>query len=91
VIKTLDAQTGQFLLGCNCPVSRFLPGWAKDLSAPHVSMVAVYLKFWDSVLRPTNAGETWEFVVKRKEGTLLIGFVITNLLRVVYSLKTSGN
>jgi hypothetical protein len=34
VIKTLEAQVGQFLLGCKCPVSRFLPGRAKDLSAP---------------------------------------------------------
>jgi hypothetical protein len=33
VIKTLEAQVGQFLLGCKCPVSRFLPGRAKDLSA----------------------------------------------------------
>jgi hypothetical protein len=34
VIKTLEAQVGQFLLGCKCLVSRFLPGLAKDLSAP---------------------------------------------------------
>jgi hypothetical protein len=34
VIKTWEAQVGQFLLGCKCPVSRFLPGRAKDLSAP---------------------------------------------------------
>jgi hypothetical protein len=34
VIKTLEAQTGQFLLGCKCPVSHFLPGRAKDLSGP---------------------------------------------------------
>jgi hypothetical protein len=34
VIQTLEAQVGQFLLGCKCPVSRFLPGLAKDLSAP---------------------------------------------------------
>jgi hypothetical protein len=34
VIKTLETQLGQFLLGCKCPVSRFLPGRAKDLSAP---------------------------------------------------------
>jgi hypothetical protein len=34
VIKTLEAQVGQFLLGCKRPVSRFLPGRAKDLSAP---------------------------------------------------------
>jgi hypothetical protein len=34
VIKTLEAQVGQFLLGCKCPVSRFLPDQAKDLSAP---------------------------------------------------------
>jgi hypothetical protein len=34
VIKTLKTQVGQFLLGCKCPVSRFLPGRAKDLSAP---------------------------------------------------------
>jgi hypothetical protein len=34
VIKTLEAQLGQFLLGCKWPVSRFLPGRAKDLSAP---------------------------------------------------------
>jgi hypothetical protein len=34
VIKTLEAQVGQFLLGCKCPVSRFLPSRAKNLSAP---------------------------------------------------------
>jgi hypothetical protein len=34
VIKTLEAQVGHFLLGCKCPVSRFLPGRAKDLSDP---------------------------------------------------------
>jgi hypothetical protein len=33
-IRTLEAQVGQFLLGCKCPVNRFLPGRAKDLSAP---------------------------------------------------------
>jgi hypothetical protein len=33
-IKILEAQVGQFLLGCKCPVSRFLPGRAKDLSTP---------------------------------------------------------
>jgi hypothetical protein len=33
-MKTLEIQVGQFLLGCKCPVSRFLPGRAKDLSAP---------------------------------------------------------
>jgi hypothetical protein len=32
--KTLEAQVGQFLLGCKCPVSYFLPGRAKGLSAP---------------------------------------------------------
>jgi hypothetical protein len=36
VIKTLEAQVGQFLLRCKCPVSCFLPGRAKDLSAPRV-------------------------------------------------------
>jgi hypothetical protein len=34
VIKTMEAQLGQFLLDCKCPVCRFLPGRAKDLSAP---------------------------------------------------------
>jgi hypothetical protein len=34
VIKTLEAQIGQFLLGCKCPVNHFFPGRAKDLSAP---------------------------------------------------------
>jgi hypothetical protein len=37
VTKTLEAQVGQFLLGCKCPLSRltrFLPGRVKDLSAP---------------------------------------------------------
>jgi hypothetical protein len=33
VIQTLEAQVGQFLLGCKCPVSHFLPGRAKDFSA----------------------------------------------------------
>jgi hypothetical protein len=36
VIKTLEAQVGHFLLRCKCPVSHFLPGRAKDLSAPRV-------------------------------------------------------
>jgi hypothetical protein len=39
VIKTLEAQVGQFLLGCKCPVSRFLPGWAKDLSVSRYMLV----------------------------------------------------
>jgi hypothetical protein len=39
VIKTLEAQVGQFLLGCKCPVSHFLPGRAKDLSAPLYTLV----------------------------------------------------
>jgi hypothetical protein len=34
VIKTSETLVGQFLLGCKYPVSRFLPGRAKDLSAP---------------------------------------------------------
>jgi hypothetical protein len=34
VIKTLEAQVGQFLLGCKFLVNRFLPGRTKDLSAP---------------------------------------------------------
>jgi hypothetical protein len=34
VIKTMEAQLGQYLLGCKCSVSRFLPGRGKDLSAP---------------------------------------------------------
>jgi hypothetical protein len=34
LIKTLEAQVGQFLLGCKCPVSRFLHSRAKDLTAP---------------------------------------------------------
>jgi hypothetical protein len=34
VIMTLEAQVGQFLLGRKCPVRRFLPGRAKDLSTP---------------------------------------------------------
>jgi hypothetical protein len=34
MIKALEAHVGQFLLGCKCPVSRFLPGRAKDLSTP---------------------------------------------------------
>jgi hypothetical protein len=32
--QEIGAQVGQFLLGCKCPVIRFLPGRAKDLSAP---------------------------------------------------------
>jgi hypothetical protein len=34
VIKTMEDQVGQFLLGCKCLVSCFLPGWTKDLPAP---------------------------------------------------------
>jgi hypothetical protein len=33
VIKILEAQVGQFLLGFKCLVSRFVPGRAKSLSA----------------------------------------------------------
>jgi hypothetical protein len=32
--QTLETQVDQFLLGCKCPVSCFLPGWAKDLPSP---------------------------------------------------------
>jgi hypothetical protein len=34
VVKAMEAQVGQFHLGYKYPVSRFLPGRAKDLSAP---------------------------------------------------------
>jgi hypothetical protein len=47
VIKTLEAQVGQFLLGCKCPVSRFLPGRAKDLAA---TLHVLYLRAFVSVL-----------------------------------------
>ena len=30
VIKTLEAQVGQFLLGCKCPVSRYIVGQEQD-------------------------------------------------------------
>jgi hypothetical protein len=30
VIKTLEAQVGQFLLGYKCRVNRFFPGLAKE-------------------------------------------------------------
>jgi hypothetical protein len=42
VVKTLEAQVGQFLLGCKCPVSSFLPVWAKDLSAPSYNYRSAY-------------------------------------------------
>jgi hypothetical protein len=32
--QTVESQVGQFLPGCKCPVSRFLPGRVKDLLAP---------------------------------------------------------
>jgi hypothetical protein len=48
VIKTLEAQVGQFLLGCKHSVSRFLPGRAKDLSAHPVCSYLV-LKMEKSV------------------------------------------
>jgi hypothetical protein len=38
--KILEAPVGQFSLGRKCPVSRFLPGRAKDLSAP------LYVTLW---------------------------------------------
>jgi hypothetical protein len=38
VIKKLEAQVGQFLLGCKCPVNRFRPDRAKDLSAPQYNI-----------------------------------------------------
>jgi hypothetical protein len=44
VIKTLEAQVGQLILGCKCPVSRFFPGRAKDSSVP------LYLQF-DQAMR----------------------------------------
>jgi hypothetical protein len=34
MIKTLEAQVDQFLLGWKCPVSHFIPGRTKDFSAP---------------------------------------------------------
>jgi hypothetical protein len=42
VSKTMEAQVGQVLLVCKCPVSRFLPGRFKELSAT--------LYNWDHVL-----------------------------------------
>jgi hypothetical protein len=44
VIKTLEAQVGQFFPGCKCPVSRFLPCRAKDLSPPLYKEVVGMLK-----------------------------------------------
>jgi hypothetical protein len=45
MIKTLETQVGQFLLGCKCRVSRFLLGRAKDLSAPlYIGCVCLYLE-----------------------------------------------
>jgi hypothetical protein len=44
VIKTLEAQGGLFLLGCKCPGRRFLPGRAKDLSAPRYRKQPLLLK-----------------------------------------------
>jgi hypothetical protein len=41
VIKTLEAQVSHFLLGCKCPVRRFPPDRAKDLSAPGISQEQV--------------------------------------------------
>jgi hypothetical protein len=43
VIKTFEAQVGQFLLGCKCPVSRFLPGRANYLSAPGIIIIVVII------------------------------------------------
>jgi hypothetical protein len=44
VIKILEAQVDQFLLGCKCLVNRFLPGRVKDLSAPLYVECAV--RYW---------------------------------------------
>jgi hypothetical protein len=43
VIKTLETQIGQFLLGWKCPVSHFLPGRAKDLSTHLYSLSLQYV------------------------------------------------
>jgi hypothetical protein len=43
VMNALEAQVGQLLLGCKCPVSCFLPGRAKYLSAHlYCPLVFVY-------------------------------------------------
>jgi hypothetical protein len=34
VVKTLEAQVDQCLMGCKCPVSRLLPDQAKDYQHP---------------------------------------------------------
>jgi hypothetical protein len=65
MIKTLEAQVGQFILGCKCPVSRFLLGRAKDLSAPQY-----FPKLGATVnqsLCITQNGIGWAAHVKRKE------------------------
>jgi hypothetical protein len=50
VIKTLEAQIGQLLLGCKCPVSRFFPARAKDLSAPlYISVLLIQYRSGDQI------------------------------------------
>jgi hypothetical protein len=61
VIKTLEAQLGQLLLGCKCPVSRYLPGRAKDFSAPsrktqfcQITYLVIYSGADKTSVRPTS-------------------------------------
>ena len=63
MIKILEAHVGQFLLGCKCPVSRFLPGRAKDLSAPMYPYLA-------TIFSATMSRYTQKIVIaeKRKVG-----------------------
>jgi hypothetical protein len=76
--KTVEAQVGQFLLGCNCPVSRFLPGQAKDLSSPLYTIAVWTVKnfwWWTEELSETCRVS---FQSKFEELVHLVGFIIRN-------------
>jgi hypothetical protein len=71
VIKTLEAQVRQFLLRCKCPVSRFLPGRAKDLSAPLYSCTLPLASALDGVGGQRHAPAA--LLAGKRSGTHCIG------------------
>jgi len=68
VVKTLEAQGGQFLLGCKCPASRGIVVQEQDRLGEfprHLILRVDRLALWkiiieeDAVLIPKNRGENF--------------------------------
>jgi hypothetical protein len=64
VIKTLEAQVCQALLGCKCPVSLSLHGRAKDLPALLYWAYQLPVKKWDNLRTRRHEAESF---LKNKE------------------------